>query len=42
MVKDFEENITWNPSPTNLIQTLEDVSDALAQAGYVIEIKKAY
>lgn len=40
MAKDFEEGLVWNPRPTNFIQTLEDVSDALSAMGYSIEIKK--
>lgn len=40
MAKDFEEHCVWNPSPDNLINTIEAVSDALAMAGYSIEIKK--
>ena len=40
MAKDFEDKCTWNPRISDLIGTLEDVSDALSQAGYVIEIKK--
>ncbi len=39
MAQDFEE-ITWNPSPTNFIQTLEDIQDALCAIGYSMEIKK--
>lgn len=41
MSKDFEEKITWNPSPMNFQDTLDAVCDGLYQAGYRIEIRKA-
>lgn len=40
MARDFEENITWNPLLTSFMETLEAISDALALAGYGIEINK--
>ncbi len=40
MIEDIDNKITWNPRPSNWLETLEEINDALAVAGYGMQITK--
>lgn len=40
MSDDIDEKITWNPKLGTWLETLEDLHDALSEAGYRLDISK--